>query len=151
MSSSCPGMYSGSILFSGKSMTKWYQGPELPPSCRCWRLKLKITTLCTLEVGCPRAVELYPKENSWMLLQWTLQGWNRKQPQLLVKSFFSWLLWHGISPTFCIGIFSNLRVRMLLKKEYTGLLISHFGRSNKRLLNPHSLSFATVTKWENCT
>lgn len=68
MSPGCPGTYYGSILFSGKSMTKWYQGRELPPSCRCWRLKLKITTLYTLEAGCPRAIGLHPKENSWRLL-----------------------------------------------------------------------------------
>lgn len=47
-------------------------------------------------------------------------------------------------PTFCIGIFSNLRVWMLLKKEYIAHLISHFGKTNKRSLNPCSTSFAMV-------
>jgi len=41
MSPSCPGTYYGSVLFSGNSMAKWYQGPELPPSCRCWRFEIK--------------------------------------------------------------------------------------------------------------
>lgn len=41
---------------------------------------------------------------------------KEKTTSVVSEIVFLMIAQHGISPTFCIGIFSNLRVWMLLKK-----------------------------------
>lgn len=133
MSPGCPGMYYGSIQFGGKSMTKWYQGPELPPSCRCWRLKLKITTFHTPEIGCPGAMELYPRENSSAgnYCNERCRG-SEKRTSFFSKIFFPHdypnIVHHRHSVK---ASFLQQRVQVFVEKTYLSLLIFCFDRSNK--------------------